>query len=129
VPTALELTREGWKPYLEAASRRGEPSPLTLEERQARERLLTRIRTAAAMLKDRFDARRVVLFGSLAHAAWFMPDSDVDLAVEGLASRDYVAGVAGWLRKSLASRPVDLIEIETVGESLRQAIERHGVEL
>ena len=128
MPTALELTREGWKPYLEAASRRGEPSPLTLEERQAPERLLTRIRTAAAMLKDRFDARRVVLFGSLAHAAWFMPDSDVDLAVEGLASRDYWRA---WqvVEEIIGDRPVDLIEIETVGESLRQAIERHGVEL
>jgi len=40
--------------------------------------------TSFVVLKSRFGARRVVLFGSLAHAAWFAPHSDVDLAVEGL---------------------------------------------
>ena len=45
-----------------------------------------RIRETAAVLKSRFGVRRVILFGSLAHDAWFMPDSDVDIAVEGLSS-------------------------------------------
>lgn len=128
MPTALELTREGWKSYLEAARHRLAPSELTPAERRARERLLDRIREAAVVLKTRFDARRVVLFGSLAHAAWFMPDSDVDLAVEGLAGDDYWQA---WrlVEEIIGDRPVDLIEIETVGESLRRAIQRYGVEL
>ena len=41
------------------------------------------------MLKTHFGARRVVLFGSLTYAAWFIPDSDVDLVVEGLVGDDY----------------------------------------
>jgi predicted nucleotidyltransferase len=70
----------------------------------------------------------VVLFGSLAHMAWFMPDSDVDLAVEGLAGDDYWEA---WrqVEEIIGDRPVDLSEIEMVGESLRRAIQRHGVEL
>jgi predicted nucleotidyltransferase len=128
MPTALELTREGWKSYLEAARRRPVPSELTSAERRARERLLDRIREAAVLLKARFGAQRVVLFGSLAHVAWFVPDSDVDLAVEGLAGDDYWQA---WrlVEEIIGDRPVDLIEIEMVGESLKRAIQRYGVEL
>jgi predicted nucleotidyltransferase len=80
------------------------------------------------VLKSRFHARRVVLFGSLAHAAWFTPDSDVDLAVEGLSSDDYWRA---WraVEDIIGDRQVDLVEIETVGESLKRSIQRHGVEL
>jgi predicted nucleotidyltransferase len=128
MPTALELTREGWRSYLEAARRRPTPPEVTPAERRARERLLDRVREAAAVLKARYGARRVVLFGSLAHAAWFMPDSDVDLAVEGLAGDDYWRA---WrlVEEIIGDRPVDLIEIEMVGESLKRAIERYGIEL
>lgn len=128
MPTALELTREGWKSYLEAAQGRPAPSELTPTERRERERLLGRIREAAGALKSRFGTRRVVLFGSLAHAAWFVPDSDVDLAVEGLVGDDYWQA---WrlVEEIIGDRPVDLIEIETAGESLRRAIQRYGVEL
>jgi len=128
MPTALELTREGWKSYLEAARRRPVPPELTPAERRARERLLDRIREAAAVMKARFGARRVLLFGSVAHAAWFMPDSDVDLAVEGLVGDNYWQA---WrlVEEIIGDRPVDLIEIEMAGESLRRAIQRHGVEL
>lgn len=128
MPTALELSRADWKPYIEAASRRPQPPELTREERLARERLRARIREAATMLRTHFGVRRVVLFGSLAHAAWFMPDSDVDLAVEGLAGEVYWEA---WekVEQIIDDRPVDLIEIEMARESLRQAIEKRGVEL
>ena len=128
MPTALELTREGWKSYLEAARRRPAPSKLTPAEWRAREQLLNRIRKAAAEIKARFGAQRVVLFGSLAHAAWFVSDSDVDLAVEGLIGEDYWKA---WrlAEEIIGDRPVDLIEIEAASESLRRAIQRHGVEL
>lgn len=128
MPTALELTREGWRSYLEAARRRPAPPEVTSAERRARERLLDRVREAAAVLKARYGARRVVLFGSLAHAAWFVPDSDVDLAVEGLAGDDYWRA---WrlVEEIIGDRPVDLIEIEMVGESLKRAIQRHGIEM
>ena len=128
MPTALELGREGWKPYLEAARRRPAPPELPPAEQQERKQLLSRIREAAAVLKTRFGARRVVLFGSLAHAAWFTPDSDVDLAVEGLTAQDYWQA---WrlLEEMISDRSVDLVDVDTAGESLRQAIERYGVEL
>lgn len=126
--TALELTRAGWKPYLEAVRRLPPPPPLTSAEEREREQLLDRIRQAAMVVKRRFGAQRVVLFGSLAHHAWFGPDSDVDLGVEGLTGDTYWEA---WrtVEEILGDRSVDLIEMETAGGSLRQAIARHGVEL
>lgn len=126
--TALELAREGWSPYIEALSRRPAPPELSPEEQRERKQLLARVRQAAAMLKSRFGAQRVALFGSLAHASWFVRDSDVDLAVEGLSSEDYWQA---WrlVEEIIGDRPVDMIDIETSGKSLRQAIERYGLEL
>ena len=128
MPTALELTPEGWAPYLKRSSRRQTPSTLTEIEQRERDRLLARVREAAKALKKRYMLRRVVLFGSLAHAAWYMHDSDVDLAVEGLAAKDYWQA---WklVEDIVQERPVDLIEIELVSDSLRRSIERHGIEV
>ncbi len=126
--TALELGREGWGQFLKADRHRTSISGLTPSERIERERLLKRIRKAANKIKKRFGVRRVVLFGSLAHEGWFAQDSDVDLAVEGLRGNDYWQA---WriVEDIIEDRLVDLIEIESSGQSLQQAIERYGVEL
>lgn len=64
----------------------------------------------------------MVLLGSLAHGACFVPDSDVDRVVEGLAGEDDAEEIIG-------DRSVDLIELETARGSLRRAVERYGAEL
>ena len=128
MPTALKLTSDERKRYLEAVRRRPALLGLGPDEQSQRAHLLGRIREVAAILKTRYGVRRVVLFGSLAHAAWFTADSDVDLAVEGLASKDYWQA---WrvVEEMIGGRSVDLIDIEMAGESLSGAIRRYGVEL
>lgn len=128
MPTALELGSKGWKPYIKAAHLLPDPPHKTQHEREVREKILDRVRELASALKTRFKAQRVILFGSLAHDAWFTPDSDVDLAVEGLVGEDYWRAW-GLAEEIIDDRSVDLIEIEAVGDSLRRVIERHGVEL
>lgn len=128
MPTALELSRDEWKRYIGPSGRRRSRPILTEAERHERERLLQRVRDAAAVLKARFAVRRVVLFGSLASEAWFVSDSDVDLAVEGLDAKDYWRA---WqlVEEIIADRPVDFVEIETADSALARAIQRYGVEL
>ena len=129
MPTALELTREGWTSYLEGARGRLAVPELADDGKRKLEELLPRLRKAAEVLKNQFGARRVLLFGSLAQPFWFREDSDVDLAVEGLkSSKDYWEA---WqiVEEIIADRSVDLIEIETAGESLSHAIQRYGFEL
>ena len=128
MPTALEIGPQGWKAYAEAfISRRARTASkgVKLEER---ERILTQIQKVAALLKSEFGAKRVVLFGSMAHEAWFTPDSDIDLAVEGLKAEHYWRA---WeaLEEEILDRPVDLIDIESASESLRKSIDRYGVDL
>lgn len=128
MPTALELGRRGWKPYLRKGIRRPATAPSTPSYHDERRDILNQVHKAAASIKLRFRPRRVILFGSLAHQAWFMPDSDVDLAVDGLH------GQAFWEAWRLAEdiitqRPVDLIDIATVGKSMQEAIDHYGIEL
>ena len=87
--TALELEREDWRRYRRGSSRRLESEQLSFEEKQERDRLVARARELAKMLKEQFGVRKIVLFGSLARTSWFTPSSDVDLAVEGLETREY----------------------------------------
>ncbi len=128
MPLASQLTSDDLKHYRETARRRSATAVLLPTERAAREALLRRAREAAALLKGRFGASRVILFGSLAHQAWFTPDSDVDLVVEGLGGSNYWQA---WrlAEETMGGREVDLIELEAVSPSLRQAIQRYGVEL
>jgi uncharacterized protein len=128
MPTALELTREQWRRYVGPAHRSRAPTGLTPLQQQERDQLLQRVREAAVLLKGRLHPRRVVLFGSLAHGAWFQPGSDIDLAIEGLSGDAYWQA---WkmLEELITDRSVDLVEIETAGRSLESAIRQSGIEL
>ena len=126
MPTALELGPDGWKPYAKAIARRrfgvGETGP----EARERERLLSLVRRVAQLLKAQFGAQKVILFGSMAHEAWFALDSDIDLAVEGIKAQDYWRA---WeaAEKLIEGRLVDLIDLESASGSLKKSIERYGV--
>jgi predicted nucleotidyltransferase len=128
VTTTLDLTPEDLKRYRDAARRRAAALTLTPSEAAMRDDLLKRVRNAATLLKTGYGAKRVILFGSLAHEAWYSADSDVDLAVEGLPGDVYWRA---WraVEEIIGDRPVDLIEVEAARESLRSAIERSGLPL
>jgi len=68
-----------------------------------------------------------VLIGSLAQETG-PSASDVDLAVQGLAGDDYWEA---WrmVEDIIKDRPVDLIDIETAGESMLRTIAHYGIEL
>jgi len=127
MPTALELTQKDLELYIKASKRQQTSPSLTPVQQQERDHLLNRIRKAAGLLKKRFGAKQVILFGSLAHDLWFAPDSDVDIAVKGL-SGDYWKA---WrlVEEIIEDRCVDLVEMETAREPLVRAIRRQGVEL
>ena len=70
----------------------------------------------------------MILFGSLARTESFYPQSDVDLAVEGLTGDDYWEA---WrvVEEIIVDRPVDLVDVETASRSVLDAIQRYGTEL
>lgn len=74
-------------------------------------------------LADEFGATSITLFGSLA-AGEAHERSDIDLAVEGLASEDYFRALASLLE--VAPCPVDLVCLEDAPESLRALVRDEG---
>jgi predicted nucleotidyltransferase len=67
---------------------------VALARRQRRDKAWEVARAAAALLKSRYKASRVIVFGSLIQPDRFHLWSDVDLAVWGLSPTDYFEAVA-----------------------------------
>ena len=63
--------------YRATARRRSEVERQQLAERRKRARQVAQC--AAMLLKERFGATRVVVFGSLIHGYWYSRTSDIDL--------------------------------------------------
>jgi predicted nucleotidyltransferase len=81
------------------------------------------IRVAEVLVRD-FGATRVYLFGSLLQEGRFHERSDVDLAVEGIAPERFFktwAAVGADVRV-----PIELVDIDEVGETMRELILEHG---
>ena len=93
----------------------------------ARRRARARARQLAAILAQRYHARRVVLCGSLARGD-FGRGSDIDLAVEGIPKSRFLAASAEGVRCA-GEFAVDLVPIESAAPSYRGWLAQEGVVL
>lgn len=95
---------------------------------QRREAAWVVARQAAALLKERFAAKRVIAFGSLAHGAWFSARSDIDLMVEGIAPEKFWQA---WCALDPISGgfEIELVAAEEATSRLLEIVEREGVTL
>jgi predicted nucleotidyltransferase len=87
------------------------------------ERLRGLLPEAAKVLRERYHATDVRLFGSLATGS-FGERSDVDLAVSRLPRTRYFAALADLME--LFGTPVDLVRLEEAPSSLRERIRAEG---
>jgi len=128
MPIVSELTREEREHYIKALRNRPPLPEPTPGVRAEHERLMVLAREATNMLKTRFGAKRVILFGSKAQPLFFRLDSDVDIAIEGIAVDDY------WearreVEKIIEDKSIDFIDIADAREPLKWAIDYYGIEL
>ena len=72
-----------------------------------------------SLLVQKYGVRRIILFGSLARGQ-FDADSDIDLAVEGLAKSDYFAALSAT--SDLADRWVDIKPLEELEEHFKERV-------
>ena len=126
--TALELTPQEWKAYYPGRKLGRVSQRASLQSSKRRRQAWRLARRAAALLHREFSARRVVVFGSLAHRAWFTDRSDIDLAAWGIPLDRYYSAVATVTGLSPLFK-VDLVDPATCRPSVRQAIETEGIEL
>jgi len=78
----------------------------------------------AVQILKKYGAKRIVLFGSLCNPDRFHPGSDIDLAVEGIPSRDFNRAAADVLMA--LEYPVDLKPMEKLAPLLRSMIREKG---
>lgn len=122
----LRLTRAQRAEYRAGVARREAESQRRRAEHLARAWEVAN--AAAALLRTRYGATRVVIFGSLAQPVRFHARSDVDLAVWGIDERSYLRAVADVTALD-ANLLVDLVRVEEAAPSLLATIEQEGQEL
>lgn len=120
--TALEMDPVEWQRY-HPFGREKSTKPLANETFEARKIA----DTLAAELRQKFGAKRVVLFGSLARGE-LTEHSDIDLAVWGVPPENFYSAVA-FVTGASISWSVDLIDGDDCPPALLQSIETEGVEL
>ena len=85
---------------------------------------------ASTILKEKYGAKKVFLFGSLTKDKRFTPWSDVDLSVSGLPQRDYYRAAGDILDLGLAKGiKIDVLDINDCPPNMQKRINREGIEL
>ena len=78
-------------------------------------------------LKKKFNAKKVVLFGSLSTME-FMEGSDIDIAVWGIPYDKFFKAVV-FASVSSKKFKVDLVDVQDASDSLLDSIKRDGIEI
>lgn len=87
-------------------------------------------RGAARLLKERYGASRVVVFGSLAHRDWFTPWSDIDLAVWDVPVEKFYRAVGAVMDLGVeAGFSIDVVDPRECRAKLVHNIQTEGIEL
>ncbi|MEE4356340.1 MAG: nucleotidyltransferase domain-containing protein [Desulfococcaceae bacterium] len=98
------------------------------EQKHRREKSLVLAKKAAEMLKEKFGAKQVFLFGSLSRNTVYDRLSDIDLAVSGMDGRAYYRAVSRLLDMEPETE-FDLVMLENALPGLLQQIQKEGKEL
>ena len=120
--TALDLTVEELRSY------RPDRKPAEQQMGKLWEEAWEVARTAAHLLRERFGVDRVVVFGSLVHREYFNRWSDIDIAAWGIPPDQFYRAVAAVTGISHEFQ-INLVEPEGCRPSVRQSIEREGIDL
>lgn len=126
--TALQMTPNEWKRYKPSIKTVNDAFNRPLVFHKTRKQAFQTANQAAKILRERFGARKVAVFGSLASNIGFSELSDIDLAVWGVPKDEYYKAVA--VVTGLSTRfKIDLVDFESCRKSIKNAILEFGVEL
>lgn len=87
-----------------------------------RQQALQAAEACITLLQNRFGARRVILFGSLAGQGVWHSQSDIDLAVEGVDSADFFKAYSACSDLLPRGMELDLVPLEDVYPEMRARI-------
>ncbi len=122
----LPLSDEQVAIYRATAKRRREQDREAEQER--RKVGWAAARHAAELLRTKYNATRVVVFGSLVHDGRFTRWSDVDIAAWGLAAKDSLYALGAVMDLDVGI-DVNLVDVNTSTPELLAVIEEDGIEI
>jgi predicted nucleotidyltransferase len=122
----MHISEEELKQYQQAAYARWQAECQQQEARRVRAWSLAH--EAAQLLKREYAATRVAVFGSLTHPGRFTAHSDVDLAVWGLTTTNWLRAIGAVLELS-CDIDLNVADVACCAPALLHAIERDGVPL
>ena len=124
--TIRDLTQDEIEKYWEALKKREERKKEFLRER-FKDAWSIAIK-ASEILYKKYQAKEVIIFGSLTDFSRFNRWSDIDIAVSGIPSDLYLKAVAEVISLSPDFK-IDLLDIEDCKEFLREIIEKEGIKV
>jgi predicted nucleotidyltransferase len=124
-PVKVEAPEVEFAEYLPHIRRRWLAQRAAAERR--REEAWAAAREAAALLRLRFGAARVVAFGSLVHPGFFSECSDIDVAVSGVPPAAFFEAWAA--AGGVCPCDLDLVDLRDCSPGLRRLIDEEGIDL
>ena len=123
MPSAHEIGPDGWLKYKKKKNLLSDYHMISAHEQK---QLIHQVSQAAQILKKDFGATRVFVFGSLLDRTRYTNDSDIDIAVEGIAHADYWKA---WrvIDNCLPNQCVDFIDINDLDDIFRNNIIHQGL--
>ena len=112
--------------YRETAIRRQKEHQSELKTRK--ERAWELARQAAKLLREKYNVKRVVVFGSLIYEGCFTQWSDVDIAAWGIPA-DLTFRAIGDVLDLDKTQEINLVDVNTCQPSLLTIIELDGADL
>lgn len=94
-----------------------------------RERALEAARQAAKLLREKYHAQKVFLYGSLVWSRHFDQHSDIDLLIEGCSDLDNYWRMVNEIEEITAPFPPSVLLSEDASVSLREKVYDKGVVL
>ncbi|APB33752.1 DNA polymerase beta domain-containing protein [Gloeomargarita lithophora Alchichica-D10] len=110
--------RPEWQMYISNHQKREQLRQLQLEKRQEKGWVIAQ--KCAKILQEKYGATKVVLFGSM--LTKIHEQSDIDLAVWGLADRFYFPAYAELL--DISNFSIDLVPVQNAYPHLLKAIDQ-----
>ena len=119
-------TIEQMAEYVATARRRYLEEQTALQQRVQRAWSLAH--EAATLLRNRFNATRIVVFGSLLHPNMFTAQSDVDIAAWGIRPEDTLRAIGAIYDLSTEIR-INLVDVNTARPVVYETITHEGMDL
>lgn len=85
-------------------------------------------RDISVILKRKYEAKKVLVFGSLVDESRFNRWSDIDIAVLGIPTSKYLKALAEIISMGNDFK-IDMIDLEDCKDSLKETIEKEGIEI